>query len=62
MDAAAMTKERYNKLDSGEGNLTHEELKEGWHFCPEWDFMLLSNKHSAEECCCEPYKGVKNDQ
>ena len=59
-----MTKERYNQLDSGQGSLTYEELNEGWHFCPDWDFMLVregevDGVHVSEPCCCEPYKGEK---
>lgn len=37
-----MTDERYNFLmRSDEYRLTDEEWKEGWHFCVEWDSLLV---------------------
>lgn len=51
-----MTEERYRTLEYGESVLTYEELNEGWHFCPDWDFLLIQDGQS-EPCCCEPYNG-----
>ena len=48
-----MTKERYNTLMSGHSNLTSEEFNEGWHFCFEWDELLIHpDDREAEFCTC----------
>lgn len=37
-----MTKERYHHLMTNNSiSLTKEEHNEGWHFCPDWDFLLI---------------------
>lgn len=37
-----MTDERYLKLSLDyEDELTEEEIMQGWHWCQDWDFMLL---------------------
>lgn len=37
-----MTNERYQHLMSAdECKLTEEELAEGWHYCAEWDYLLV---------------------
>lgn len=47
-----MTPERHREL---EGNLqlrlTPEEVAEGWHFCVEWDGMLIHKDWPEAECC-----------
>ena len=35
-----MSQQRYNELDANGGTLTPAEQAEGWHYCPEFDFML----------------------
>lgn len=36
------------------GRLTKEEVSEGWHFCPEWDYDLLhKDDPEAELCRCK---------
>lgn len=57
-----MTEERYRALEYGESVLTCEELNQGWHFCPDWDFMLIrdgevAGVHVSEPCSCAPYRG-----
>jgi len=48
---------RYKEIEDG-GTLTEEEVKEGWHFCPDWDYMLInSNDAYGESCTCEKKKG-----
>ncbi len=38
--------------------LTEAERREGYHFCPSWDFLLITPKSPEAECCtCAPYKG-----
>lgn len=38
-----------------DGCLTDAEMIEGWHFCPDWDFLLIGpGMHEFESCClCE---------
>jgi hypothetical protein len=50
-----MTNERYKDLmDNHTASLlTPEEWQEGWHYCPEWDFMLIEpNTPESESCTC----------
>ena len=35
-----MSQERFNELDANGGTLTPAEQALGWHYCPEFDFML----------------------
>jgi len=46
-----MEQVRYNMLMKGIGTLTEAEVKHGWHFCPEWDFLLISPNSKEAECC-----------
>ena len=48
-----MTKERYIELDrTGEG-LTQEEWEAGWHWCYEWDELLVGpGMPEAKVCSC----------
>lgn len=50
-----MTEKRYFELqDDPEGLLTVEEVNAGWHFCPDWDFLLIHDTDpEAESCACE---------
>jgi hypothetical protein len=36
-----MNKLRYNELMRGTASLTQDEVTQGWHFCPDWDFLLI---------------------
>lgn len=36
-----MTEERYNHLMASEVSLTTAETEAGWHFCYEWDGLLV---------------------
>jgi hypothetical protein len=52
-----MTEQRYNFLmdwtcKGYEAKLTLEEIKEGWHWCPDWDFLLVGPGMEAEQDCC----------
>jgi hypothetical protein len=51
-----MTPERYNELEMNiEVKLTSEERAEGWHFCDEFDSMLVGPGMQELECCtCLP--------
>ena len=48
-----ITQERYTSLMKGEGTLTQEEKAGGWHFCWEWDGMLIHRTWvEAKYCTC----------
>jgi hypothetical protein len=52
-----MTKKRYNELMDQANNLslTKEEMAEGWHWCNEWDGLLVGPGDRELECCsCLP--------
>jgi hypothetical protein len=51
-----MTNERYHYLISKEAmdkneTLTKEEAEEGWHFCWDWDGLLIHKDDPEAECC-----------
>lgn len=51
-----MTTERYNYLmwdhfGEPEATLTEQEIKAGWHFCPDWDFLLIGPGDPEMDCC-----------
>lgn len=47
-----MTRERYNTLMGNDDlPLTDEEIKEGWHFCYEWDGLLIGPGFGELEPC-----------
>jgi hypothetical protein len=49
-----MDRERYIELDSAGEGLTPEEWERGWHWCLEWDGMLVGpNSHEALVCSCD---------
>lgn len=42
MDMKGMTQERFNFLMNNiDAVLTKEEMHNGWHFCPEFDGLLM---------------------
>ena len=46
-----MTNERWNQLmDNDDLLLTEEEIKEGWHFCNEFDGLLVKGDPNEEFC------------
>lgn len=46
-----MDRQRYNDLQDGRAELTQEEIKAGWHFCSEWDYMLVGPGMSERRYC-----------
>lgn len=41
-------------MHDDEPRLTSNELAEGWHFCPEWDDLLIGpGMGETESCLCE---------
>jgi hypothetical protein len=51
-----MTNERYRQLsEDQDSKLTDEEVKEGWHFCPDFDFLLTQGELFNDDgvtCIC----------
>lgn len=48
-----MNHNRYYQIDRDGYGLTEEEVKDGWHFCPEWDQMLIGpDMPELESCTC----------
>ena len=50
-----MKDERYKQLEkAAKVKLTEEEKQDGWHFCREWDGMLIhSSWPEYESCICK---------
>lgn len=47
-----MTDQRWRELmNDSNGKLTQEEMAEGWHWCPDWDDLLVG-PGSMEITCC----------
>jgi len=51
-----MTEDRwYGLAFAGDGELTEEEIQEGWHFCYEFDGLLVGPGMGELSCCrCLP--------
>lgn len=49
-----MSNERWQALMNDQDlELTGEELKEGWHFCPDWDGLLIGpGMMEVDYCLC----------
>jgi len=48
-----MTNERWEQLMKDDSLLlTTEESDEGWHFCPDWDGLLVGPGTAMELTCC----------
>jgi len=46
-----MTDSRFKELMK-DGELTNEEIQQGWHFCPEMDGLLANSKEPDGDCFC----------
>lgn len=49
-----MDKKRWFKLEFGAApsHLSKKEVAEGWHFCDDWDGLLIGpGMHEFEDCC-----------
>jgi len=47
-----MTPQRAYELEvNPKARLTQIELDQGWHFCADWDFMLVGPDTPEWECC-----------
>jgi hypothetical protein len=47
-----MTNERFKQVDRDHGTLTLEEMRDGWHFCPEFDQLLTQGEERDAEGRC----------
>lgn len=60
-----MDPERYDFLQNGTGpcvRLTEEEMNEGWHWCLDWDDLLVHPKDIEFECCnCSHMEKFRNN-
>lgn len=59
-----MNKERYRQLEFGPegGKLTEQEVAQGWHFCPDWNDMLINVHRSEGDCCtCDKFQEMRED-
>lgn len=56
-----MHQDRLLEIEMNGQPLTEEEKKEGWHFCLDWDFMLIGPGMSELEACTCPRKESKSE-
>jgi len=56
-----MHQDRWLEVEMTNQPLTEEEKKEGWHFCLDWDFMLIGPGMSELEKCGCPRKESKSE-
>lgn len=59
-----MTNERWYELESSpEPLLTKEEIDGGWHWCPDWDGMLVGpGMGELDHCLCSETDGGASDE
>ena len=50
-DVNEMSSIRYSYLNKAGNGLTEDEKDLGWHFCPDWDQMLIGPGMSEMSCC-----------
>lgn len=57
-----MNAQRLYELEKQGACLTEQEIIEGWHFCPDWDYLLIGPMTPEMEACtchipsCKPGK------
>lgn len=55
-----MTNDRYADVDSERSRLTSAEIAVGWHFCAEWDGLLIGpGMGELAACSCFPEGDVR---
>jgi hypothetical protein len=58
-----MTDDRYQDLMETDGTLSAEEMAEGWHWCHEFDGMLVGpGQWGLEECTCLEVEGCESSR
>ena len=51
-----MDDKRYREIDHAGGDIpmTEDEMSAGWHFCPDWDYMLIGpGMEEYDGCTCK---------
>jgi hypothetical protein len=57
-----MTTGRYKQLNGpDEFAITDEELKEGWHFCIEFDGLCRNSNDEVFKCNCNEFQNLQHD-
>lgn len=57
-----MTKERYIELEYNlTAKLTAEEIDAGYHFCPDWDYLLICPGMPEYDTECSCLEAKKSD-
>lgn len=52
-----MTERRFCELmDNDDAKLSEEEIKQGWHFCMEFDGLLYNSNDEAFTCDCNEFQ------
>lgn len=46
-----MKDDRYNFLMHSDDSLTEKEISDGWHFCSDWDGLLINDDWPESEAC-----------
>lgn len=50
-----MDTDRYHKIACGVSSLSEDECVEGWHWCEEWDGLLVGpGMQELDSCTCLP--------
>lgn len=50
-----MTRDRWHHLNKTGEALNPQEIAEGWHYCHDWDGLLIHPGDPEAECCsCRP--------
>lgn len=58
VEKGGMSEERYKELMSSfDGELTDKEIDDGWHFCNDWDGLLIHTTHDEMQGC-HCYRGI----
>lgn len=46
-----MTSDRWDDIHYRNQSITPEEFERGWHFCPDWDLLLVGPGMEELSCC-----------
>jgi len=55
-----MTEERWYDVEYNQANLTQKEINQGWHFCQDWDGMLVGPGMPEFDSCLCCISGVED--
>jgi len=58
-----MKPERYKELELGNLALTEQEMADGWHWCYDWDYMLVGPEMpEMKVCTCGEDDGLTREE